>query len=342
MSKAVPVEPSENPTPRLQVEQLKSWLPVDAVIDQGRPVIEWLDMTGVELTEPFFQQTVARTKQTKTAVLTDLDTLIQFEKVSDSLAPSGFIFHTSRCGSTLLANACRTLSGSLVVAEAPVLDKLISRFFTDTDDEGKKELLYSILLKCALSALGQRRFGNERHYFVKFAVASILQFNRIRQIWPTVPVVFLYRDPVETMVSNLQNVPEWMTLDSNPATSAAIAGVRKEDLANISSEEFCARSLGRFYKALATSQDENSFICNYNELSPEKLVRLINFFGVSVSEEEVDKIRASAQLHSKDPSQTFQADGDMKRANASERIKELAEQWAMPSYERLVNLTQGE
>lgn len=336
MSKAVLVEPSENR--RLQVEHLKSWLPVDAVVDQGRAAIEWLDMTGVELSEPFFHQTVARIKQARTPVVTDLDELIRFEKVSDSLAPSGFIFHTSRCGSTLLANACRTLSGSLVIAEAPVLDKLISRFFTDTDDEGKKELLYSLLLRCAASALGQRRLGSERHYFIKFAVASILQFNRVRRIWPTVPVVFLYRDPVETMVSNLQNIPGWMTVDSNPATSAAVAGVREEDLPTIGSEEFCARALGRFYDALASAQDENSLICNYNELSPEKLLRLISFFGVSVSGEEAKKIRESAQLYSKDPSRTFQADGNLKRGNASDRVKELAEQWAMPSYQRLVEL----
>lgn len=314
-----------------------SKLPVDAVVEQGRPAIEWLDMTGVTLTEPFFHQTVARVKETRNSVLSDLNELIRFEKGTDSLAPSGFIFHTSRCGSTLLANACRMLSGSLVVAEAPVVDKLISRFFTDTDDE-KKELLYSVLLRCAVSALGQRRFGKERHYFIKFAVASILQFSRIRRIWPTVPVVFLYRDPVETMVSNLRNVPEWMTIDSNPATSAAIAGVKEEDLRAVSSDEFCARALGRFYDAVAASRDDNSLLCNYNELSAEKLLRLINFFGVSATEEESEKIRASTQVYSKDPARTFQRDGDLKKANAPERVKQLAERWAMPPYQRLVEL----
>ena len=315
-----------------------SKLPVDAIVDQGRPAIEWLDMTGVALTEPFFHQTVSRVRETRSSVLTDLDELIRFEKVADSLAPSGFIFHTSRCGSTLLANACRTLSGSLVVAEAPVVDKLISRFFTDTDLERKKELLYSVLLRCAVTGLGQRRLGNERHYFIKFAVASILQFSRIRRIWPTVPVVFLYRDPVETMVSNLENTPEWMTIDSNPAVSAAIAGVREEDLGTVSSEEFCARALGGFYEAIGASQDENSLICNYNQLSGKRLLRLVEFFGVSVSEEESEKIRGLAQLYSKDPSRTFQADGDLKRAKASDRVKELAERWAMPSYKRVVEL----
>src|SRR5215475_15776445 len=156
------------------IEHLKSWLPVDAVISNGRPGIEWLDMTGVALTEPFFHQTVARVKKERVfspPLITDFDELIRVEKVSDSLPLSGFIFHSSRCGSTLVANSCRALEGALVVAEAPVLDKLISRFFTDTDEAGTKDLFYSVLLKCAVSALGQRRLGNERYYFIKFAAA---------------------------------------------------------------------------------------------------------------------------------------------------------------------------
>ena len=323
------------------IEYLKSWLPVDAVIKDGHPGIEWLDMSGVALTEPFFHQTVARVrKETASSLplITDFDELIRLEKVSDSLPPSGFIFHSSRCGSTLVTNSCRALEGALVVAEPPVLDKLISRFFTDTDGTGAKELLYSVLLKCAVSALGQRRFGNERHYFIKFAVASVLQFHRIRRIWPTVPALFLYRDPIEVIVSNMQNIPEWMTIESNPKTSAAIVGVTEEDLTSLSPEEFCARALGRFYAAAASAQDENSLLCNYDKLSAETLLRLIEFFRVHITQEEADSIRQSASLYSKDPSRTFRADGDLKRAEASERVKELAKQWALLPYQHLIRL----
>ncbi len=323
------------------IEHLKSWLPVDAVISNGRPGIEWLDMTGVTLTEPFFHQTVARVRKERVSSLpriTDFDELIRLEKVSDSLSPSGFIFHSSRCGSTLVANSCRALEGALVVAEPPVLDKLISRFFTDRDEDGTKELFYSVLLKCAVSALGQRRLGNERHYFIKFATASILQFHRIRRIWPTVPALFLYRDPVEVIVSNLQNIPEWMTIESNPKTSAAIVDVSEEDLTSLCPEEFCARALGRFYSAAASAQDENSLLCNYDKLSADTLLRLMRFFRVPISQEEADRIRQDASLYSKDSSRTFRTDSDVKRANASERVTELAKQWALLPYQHLVRL----
>jgi len=345
MSKAGLLDHNESPAiPLPEIEQLRSWLPVDAIVWQGRPALEWLDMSGVVLAEPFFHQTVARVRKTAAAlpVITELSELIRLEKVSDSLQPSGFIFHSSRCGSTLVANAARGLRDSLVIAEAPVLDKLISRFFTDTDQNGIKELLYSIFLRGAVSALGQRRFGTERHYFIKFAPTSVLQFARIRRIWPLVPALFLYRDPIEVMVSNLQNTPEWMSIESNAKASAEILCVKETDLASLTPEELCARALGRFYSAAAAGIDENTLLCNYNELSPETLLRLFNFFRVSVSAEEYEAISRETGLYSKDrfKKTAFRDDAYSKRSSISRNVREAAERWALPAYKQLVELQQ--
>jgi hypothetical protein len=343
MSKVGVLDRNEAPVTKIpEIEQLRSWLPVDAMVWQGRPALEWVNMSGVVLAEPFFDQTVARVRKDPGSglpLITSLDELVRLEKVSDSLPPSGFIFHSSRCGSTLVANAVRALRNSLVVAEAPVLDKLISRLFTDTDEVGTKELIYSAFLRGAISALGQRRFGTERHYFVKFAPTSILQFARIRRIWPRVPALFLYRDPIEVMVSNLQNVPDWMKIESNPKVSAAVLGVNQSDLVSLSPAEFCARALGRFYSA-AVEMGENTLLCNHNELSPETLLRLIRFFVGSVSDDEADAIKLQASLYSKDRFRqtAFSDDAHSKRAKASAYMQEMVDQWAMPAYLRLVEL----
>jgi hypothetical protein len=323
------------------VEQLKSWLPVDAVIHDGRPGIKWMNMAQVVLAEPFFSQTVARVNEERTrdqSVITNLDELVRLEKVSDSLQPSGFIFHSSRCGSTLVANACRSVKGSLVISEAPVLDKLISRFFTDLDETGTKELLYSVFLRGAVSALGQRRLGSERHYFIKFSATSILQFPRIRRIWPRVPVLFLYRHPIEVIASNLQSIPEWMHVGSNPTASAAVLGVRQDQLSSIGPEEFCARALGRFYLAAAAALDENTFLCNYQDLSRDTLPRLVKLLGVSISDEDAETIRRTGLVYSKDPSRSFDRDVDSKRAAASELTRQMSAAWAEKPYRRLVEL----
>jgi hypothetical protein len=46
------------------------------------------------------------------------------------------------------------------MAEAPVLDKLASRFLTDVDSNSTKELLYMLLLKAAVTGIGPAQNGN--------------------------------------------------------------------------------------------------------------------------------------------------------------------------------------
>jgi len=320
-------------------EQLKSWLPVDAIIDQGRPALTWMDFSDVVLTEPFFHETVERLLaiQKHPTQITELDALLQLEKISDHLQPSAFVFHSSRCGSTLVANACRALDGSIVVSEAPVIDKLVSRFFTDAGPSSGKEMLYLVLVKAAISAFGQRRLGNEKHFFVKFACTSSLQMSRLRRIFPTVPFVFLYRDPVEVMVSNLRSIPQWMRPESNPATAAAIADVELNQVDAIGPEEFCGRVLGRFFSEADSNRDSNTSLINYNRLSPELITELIRSFGIEPSVRESSTIQKVTRLYSKDPNrtQTFVSDSESKRSSASPLIIEMARKWAMPSYERL-------
>src|SRR5215467_15528825 len=104
-----------------------------------------MEMPDVTLSEPFFQQTVERAKTDGTKrgeLFTEFDVLLQLEKTLESVSPTGFIFHSSRCGSTLLDNACRAISNSIVLSEANAIDKLIARFITDAAEGGVKESLY--------------------------------------------------------------------------------------------------------------------------------------------------------------------------------------------------------
>jgi hypothetical protein len=326
----------------IKPEHLRWWLPIDAVIDEGRPAIEWMDLRNVTFDEPFFHETVDRGKsQLKSrAVVTDLDFLLQLEKICDSVEPTGFIFHISRCGSTLLANACRELHGSIVMAEAPVLDKIASRFLTDVESNSAKELLYMLFLKAAVTALGQRRTETETRYFVKFACTTTLQMHRIRRIWPNLPFIFLYRDPVEVIVSNLKSIPEWMKPVSNPAAAAALVDVATADVAKLAPEEFCARALGRFLEEAKVNVESKTKFINYEQLTTTQgLIQAIRFLGVEPSNEEADAIQEVSRLYSKGPTRggDFQSDRQAKQASASTSVRQMAAKWALPFYESLDN-----
>jgi hypothetical protein len=325
-----------------EVDELRSYFPIDAVIRDGKPQIEWLRMVDVAFSEPFFHQTVARARHGNQSLFTDLDTLLQVAKVAPAFQPSGFIFHTSRCGSTVVANACRALDSTRVIAEAPVVDKLLSRLFTDAEPGSSKELVYLSLVRAAVQIFAGDQSVGESRYFVKFACASILQIKSLRRTWPSVPFLILFRDPTEVTVSNLRNRPQWMSADSNPVAAAAIVGVDVDQLSGITDEEFCARALGRYYAAAESVADERTTrLFDYKQLSLQTLTQILGFFGVTPSAQELSKIDRSLLSHAKDPSRSFRPDSADKKAAASRQVIEAVERWALPAYERLVRYTQG-
>ncbi|HSL53422.1 MAG TPA: hypothetical protein VK868_03465 [Pyrinomonadaceae bacterium] len=315
-----------------QSTDLKGWLPVDAVVVEGRPGLLWMEMSGVRPTEPFFEQTVERAKRENRAErFTEFEVLLQLEKQMESVPPTGFIFHSSRCGSTLVANACRAISGSIVLSEANAIDKLIARFITDTGNP-VKESLYSVFLRGVVHALAQRRSGEERHLFIKFACCSFAQIERIKRIWPAVPWLFLYRDPVETIVSNMKEVPPWL-IDNDRRVLSSIIGDNRE----MSLEELCARTIGSLYSTAYNLANGNSMLLNYKQLSVPVIASVLNFFKVSPSAEELETIARTTGVYSKEASGTrvFVADSDTKQERASDLIRQMSERWAAEPYQRL-------
>ncbi|HYV82700.1 MAG TPA: hypothetical protein VE931_04245 [Pyrinomonadaceae bacterium] len=311
---------------------LKGWLPVDAVVVDGRPGLVWMEMSGINLTEPFFQQTVERArKENRAERFTEFDVLLQLEKQLDTVQPTGFIFHSSRCGSTLIANACRAVSNSIVLSEANAIDKLIARFITDADNP-VKESLYSVFLRGVVHALAQRRTGDERNLFVKFACCSFAQMERIKRIWPNVPWLFLYRDPVETIVSNMRDIPPWL-MDKDRRVLSSIIG----DASEMTLEELCARTIGSLFSSAYKLANANSMLLNYNQLSVPVIASVLNFFNVSLSSEELETIARTSKVYSKEASGTraFVADVDAKQKLASNTAREMSERWAGEPYRLL-------
>jgi hypothetical protein len=321
----------------------QGYVPAELIeVGEGRRAVEWLHMSGVRFVEPFFSQTAARLRRERPSaepLLTAVEELLRAEGAGAGLEPSGFIFHASRCGSTLVANALKAIGGSLVVAEAPVIDSILGLFF-DEEEEGPRDLLRLALLRAAVKALGQRLCGDERHYFVKFTNWGVVHRSQIARLWPEVPWLFLYRDPVEIIVSNLKADAAWVRVDESPREAALLNGAGPEASASMGREEHCARVVGRCCAAAAGALDERALLVNYEELSAERLVEIVGFFGIEPSAAEREEIRRVSGLYSKDPSfgRAFSADSDTKRAAATGAVREAAERWAGESYRLLERL----
>lgn len=327
--------------------ELLNWLPVDAVLVGGRPCVKWIEWPGAPFAEPFFAQTVKRAlKDGEGArrLVTGIEALLQLEQLCDSVQPSGFIFHGSRCGSTLMANACRGLDGAVVISEAEIVEKIVSRFFSYPDDRSAQSVFNATLLRATLRTLSQRRLGTEQKLFVKFSALSTLQFRWIKRIWPNVPCIFMFRDPVEVITSNVGHPPEWMDLELFPEQSMAVTGLEPEVALKLDRDERCARALGRFYAAGAELAESGARLIDYKKLSAAELRRAIEFLGFTPSAGEQDRIDEVSRFYSKDSTRAreFEPDSSDKRSSATARTREAAERWAMKSYLHLRSVVSTE
>jgi hypothetical protein len=75
------------------------------------------------------------------------------------LPPTGFIFHMSRCGSTLVSQMLASIPDNVVISEAGPIDAVVQAQATlpDLDHDRHAEWLRGVI-----GALGQPRTGGER------------------------------------------------------------------------------------------------------------------------------------------------------------------------------------
>lgn len=319
----------------IPLTDLEGWMPIDAVVHEGRPGLWWMDMEGISLSEPFLEQTVNRVRRLglpRGEKFTEFDAVIQLEKTLDAVPPTGFIFHASRCGSTLVANACRALDHSIVVSEPAAVDKLVARFSTDADNPAK-EALYSVILRGVVTALSQKKQEDDSRLFLKFSCCSVAQVRRIRRIWPKVPFLFIYRDPAEIIVSNLNNVPAWLE-DNDSRVLADVIDVSPAEIDGMSREELCARAIGAFFGYASSLANENGMLLNYSEISISTIQRVIEFFGIAPTEAEIGQIDEVTKVYSKDSAgkRRYSSDTTDKQQLTSELVRSLTDQWCRDRY----------
>ena len=89
----------------MELADLARWTPIRLGLQPPEPVLDWCDLRGNRFEEPFFDQSVQRWTNGAAArpvVRTGLQELVALDG-EPSLDPAGFIFHLSRCGSTLVS-----------------------------------------------------------------------------------------------------------------------------------------------------------------------------------------------------------------------------------------------
>jgi len=320
---------------------LEGWVPMRVYWQGAEPLVEWCYLGAGRFTDAFFDTTIQQALETPFNTLfrhqTSMDALAEWHARSPGLKPTGFIFHMSRCGSTLVSQLLASLPTSLVLSEAGPIDALIRSHLRAPDVPAAQRIDW---LRWAVSALGQRRTGAEQHYFIKLDGRSTAHLPFVRQAFPEVPWIFLYRDPVEVMVSNLRG-PSAATIPG--VVGLELMGLPLSQVAAMSMEEYAARVLGVLCESAARSlPDTLGKPIHYRQLPDAVWEALPAHLGYQLTAADVARMKDIARLNVKDPQQPFTSDSESKHREASAQVRELAELWIGPHYRRLEALAVGQ
>jgi hypothetical protein len=320
--------------------ELRGWLPISIGLDPrpaivSEALVKWMEFGSTPLSDPFFTHTVSKLRQSTPSAReleTDLETMVRVSSRLGSVRPAAFIFHISRCGSTLLANALKTSPQVMVVSEPVAVTRLLLPY----PDSGaylnaRWEKLRRTLLESIFSLLAHYRTGDPERLVIKFSSINTLGMSVIRSLWPDVPCVMVVRDPAEVIVASLEG-GGWMQFKSSPDFARQIFGW--DELSDeMSEEQYCARVLARFFHCALESMDDQCMVVDYEDLNAIRMREIAAFLGIELPPQEADLDRVF-QTYSKDPTKDrrFHSDRAEKQARASSLVKSEARQWAMPSY----------
>jgi hypothetical protein len=317
----------------VKLDHLLDWIPISSYWQDGQPMLDWCYAGDQRFIRPFWQEDVEALLQHPFNMIfrhqTELDSLAQLSSTYPGIKPTGFIFHTGRCGSTLISQMLATLPRNIVISEPGILDLALKsnprhRLFSDKQ---RIDILRSII-----NVLGRKRADEQTNYFIKFDNWAILDLPLIRKTFPDVPWLFLYREPVAIMVSNLKTVAgKSFPLVVDPA----ILGLEIQEVVNMPFEEYLAITTAKFCQIALSQLDEKGMLVNYKQLPDFVCSDLLAHWGLEYSQDEIETMKKVSGLNAKRPSTAYIDDTAAKEREASDLVLQMADKWITPVYREL-------
>lgn len=322
---------------RQTVVNSKNVLPLS--LSPDGQMIYWRDVGECDFARAFFHTELESYEQVH-GEGADYETSRSFVEQSntgiESIKPTAFIFHMSRCGSTLLANAMAANEQIVVMSEPPVISPLLRSLCTDKLGSPILDPVLLQVLRNVICALGRRRRQAQQYYMVKFNSWNVLQAQAIQLAFPGVPCLFLYREPAEVMVSLLRRPPGWMEKPT-AAIAMSLAGPALDTLLPV---EYAARILQGLLGAGLNVAD--ACYVNYTQLHRDALPQLLQRLGIKVDATVMTNMQAQFERSAKSPlGEAFVDDRDAKKLAASGEIGEVSNQLLGAQYDALQNSSQN-
>ena len=291
----------------------------------AEPRVEWGDLRGITLSEPFFDDTVerwARTAPRPRRLRTGVDALAVLDH-EPAFDPAVLIFHMSRCGSTLVSRLLASHPTTLVISEPAALNTLLLA----ADRSAERHALW---LRRLVRALGRAHGADSRTFVLKLSSWNVTRIDLFRRAFPAAALVWLQRRPQEVVSSLVAQEPGWLDLRQSPRLAERILGVPAAVAATLDAEEFCVRALRAMLEAARTVRDAGALVVDYSELPTAIWERVAPFAGIAIDDADAARMRDASRFHAKDTSGRVFT-GDSIRP-VSDRVRALVDALVEPLY----------
>lgn len=286
------------PTP----EYLQGWLPGKILWEAGEPTVVWRPVGPARMVDPYFDDTLRAAATDPDPAGKTFHTPISFLKQVAELpaedpgpTPAGFVFHWTRCASTVVAQMLAASHEHLVLTESQPIDALLRCHLWDqrATPEWRQEQLHWLMAATA------RATPHRSRMFIKFDCWNVLQLPVLRAAFPLVPWIFLYRDPLEVLASH-----------EHRCGSQFVPGELEPELfgwqlAEVMRRPFAvhwAKMLAAFGQAaLVGLETGRGYLVNHSELPDAVTDGILRVFGIPRNPEMLAVMAKTARYHTKDP-----------------------------------------
>lgn len=285
-------------------------------VDPRRGRIYWGDIADHPLREwqyTYTMQYLSETGSIGECFTTDFDVLYDDGLITDGNAPDAFIYHISRCGSTLIAKALARVDRNIVINQGSPLQR---GFWAQLTDSFRRPLEPTednlTAFRTIIRAMARRRRESQSSAIVKFVSWNTLCIDFISQAFPQIPSLFMYREPVEVIASVIQRPTPALVAKGN-RLGDLIAGGAPEGPVGESDIQYLARCTANYFRAaLEATDNENLKLVNYRAISPETFEDILNRgLDLHPSLPELETMKKQFRFHSKDDANSteFRSDG---------------------------------